>query len=210
MITAQLIGSKLPSIAFGGTAASGPTNTGAFTFTAVPIGAAAASRLVVIGIVSITTAAIATVTIGGIAATLLVRAGTSFPVEFWTAMVPTGTTATIVCTTTAALFNRVSVTTWALTNLRSTTALSTANSIASPGSVSLTTSPRGFMIALATNNINAGTFTWGAAGEDYQVNVSGGNPITRSGYHATTGPSTLTVTYAPSTSIPVMLAASFR
>jgi hypothetical protein len=182
-----------------------------FTYTGQSIGPEYPTRLIVVGVASLTISPVSSVTVGGIAATLVTRATGAFNVEFWQADVPTGTTASIVVTTPPTGSNqRMSVSTWALYDLHSHTVAATADSTASPGSVSITIRPRSVVLAMATNNQSAATFAWDQPGEDYQTNISLGGLVPRTGFSAITGSTSISVTYAPSASTPVLLAASWR
>jgi hypothetical protein len=96
------------------------SNATIYTFTAQPIGDAAAARFVVVGVAMVGTAArtVSTLTIGGISASKLTGAGVqngNTDLEFWGVTVPTGTTATIVVTASGACV-RAAIFIWALTN----------------------------------------------------------------------------------------------
>jgi len=85
------------------------TATTSVTFTAVPIGTAAADRLVVVGYSS--QSAVATgMTIGGVTAAKAVEeSGAISGLQIWYATVPTGTTADIVATSGGSMGNEVIV-----------------------------------------------------------------------------------------------------
>lgn len=75
------------------------TSTTTYTFSAQPIGTAAADRWVIVGAI-VVSSSITGVTIGGITATQIEYLSSTAPrLGFWAALVPTGTTANIVVTT---------------------------------------------------------------------------------------------------------------
>jgi hypothetical protein len=213
MIQAQIIGSKLPSCSYFTTSAQGPFTTSVVTFAGQSIGQSKPSRVVVVGIAYLSAAAVASVMVGGISATFLARAGTvgNQPVELWAALVPTGTTATIVVTYAGSTSQRTSISVWSIYDLRTQSPIATAVSVSSPGTVTVASQPKGIVVSLATTNQNSVTFTWSEAGEDYETSVTSGGVITRSGFHTTTTAmaTSLTVTYSSSFT-PAVVAAAWR
>jgi hypothetical protein len=96
------------------------SNATVYTFTGQPIGDAATTRFVVVGVVVVGTAGrtISTLTIGGTSAAKLTGAGVqngNTDLEFWGATVATGTTATVVVTASGACV-RAAIFIWSLTN----------------------------------------------------------------------------------------------
>jgi hypothetical protein len=95
MFQPGFLGSGRATRTFNGSATALPAGGTPFTFNAVPIGAASPDRLVVIALM-MQANDVASVTIGGIAATkaIGINNGTTF-CELWIAAVPTGTTANV-------------------------------------------------------------------------------------------------------------------
>jgi hypothetical protein len=138
------------------------TDSSTHTFLAVDIGTAAAGRFVVIGTSSGRGVphTVTGVTIGGNAASVIVqRANSESTVSLWGLVVPTGTTATVVVTTSASV-GRVIIGSWANYDLISTTAQATNNAITDPATLNLNTTTGGIIIAFAATFVNAATISW--------------------------------------------------
>lgn len=93
--------------------------SGSYTFTGAAIGAADAARIVVVGVGNdnaTNNLGIASVTIGGIAATKAVAGGTGDRSSLWYATVPTGTTADIALVAVASSFGLIGISVGILSN----------------------------------------------------------------------------------------------
>lgn len=171
-----VVGGKLASIAYTADTYSftSPTTNTSWTFSGVSIGTATANRLVIVGVSYVNTAAnTATVTIGGITATEVsgcaVRSAAGGSVEFqgsvFAAVVPTGSTATIVVNTGTATGCWIGV--WAAYDLVSTTAVAGSHHWATGTStvvLDLNVSPGGVACAMG---ITPNAVTWTGLTEDY-------------------------------------------
>jgi hypothetical protein len=170
-------------------------STSPFTFSSLAIGTAAANRYVIVGIAGTATpSAVASVTIGGVTATPVVSqvAGNSVA-AIYIALVPTGTTATIVVTFTGAT-QKCSIGVWSATGI-SATPVGTASSTANPASLALTTVKGGFAVAHMQVD-STGSYTWTNATKEYEnSNMDGFTSY--SGADALTTTTSLTITATP-------------
>jgi hypothetical protein len=149
-----------------------------YTFTTRAIGTAAANRVVVVSVSTErntgTRTTVSSMTIGGISATLAVAlSSVDEEMELWEAVVPTGTTATIVVTLAAAsVFCACGI--WAVYG-SGTTAYNTASHT---GTLSLSASlnvPAGG-VAIGASAVNTGaTWTWGGITENFDATHRSGN-----------------------------------
>lgn len=143
-----------------------------YTFSGASIGTAAADRKVVVGVVGTRAAAgthtVATMTIGGIAATLVKQQNVSHSdrqtAEIWQAAVPTGTTANIVVTFDAGM-RGAGIGVYAVYGAASA-AYDTDGSNADPMSASIDVPAGGILIGVGVN-ANGGTFAWTNLTEKY-------------------------------------------
>lgn len=137
------------------------------TFAGTSIGAASATRLVVVGIDNLSGAAPSSVTIAGVSASLV--SGSSIAngsphVSFWQASVPTGTTGTITVNLTSAGSAWIGV--FAIYDLLSTTRTDAATDATTGASgvltfASLTVSANGVAVGYANSTtVGGGTWTW--------------------------------------------------
>ena len=157
-----------------------------------------------------TTTTLGTVTIGGINATQLVKGVRGVgATEFWAAMVPTGTTATIVVTISANNPNRIGVLVWTATGMSSVTPVGTGTntSSSSPHSTAaFATSNGGFVLMSSCDNGGAATFTESVSGggkpaitENFDA-VFGGSPTMVGALTGATDGTNITVTITGGTS----------
>lgn len=139
------------------------------TFTDVAIGAAAPSRLVVVGLQApaSTSVAVSNVTIGGVSATGIYNVSATSHVSMWTATIPTGTTAEVVVTMTNVAIS-FGIAVYALYNLESTTRASrvgtskfiSSNQPPTTVDVTLAVPENGILIAInAVNNLQSVSWT---------------------------------------------------
>jgi hypothetical protein len=163
-----------PSIVFIGTGSQASGTT--LTFTNQPIGTAAPDRVVVVAICLRTGGGVpVSATIGGIATTFLPSDTiSSQSATLAYAVVPTGTTATIVINCGSSSQNCIGV--YALYNVNPThTDTGKAGATSSPISINSVTIPvGGFGIFATSNNINQPT-TWSGATSDFQLIMSSTN-----------------------------------
>lgn len=148
--------------------AADDSNLLAYTFTAQAIGAAAADRRIFVSATSSASsnnAAVSTITIGGISATIHAQAQNTGNtrngvVAIASAIVPSGTTADVVVThtTDVGVLLGCHVSVYRATGLVSGTPVDTATANA-PGSLLLDIPVRGFVIACAAS-VSGGAHTW--------------------------------------------------
>ena len=156
-------------------------NLTTYTLTGVSIGAASADRTVALVVASRTSSGygtISSVTIGGVAASLSAQQSGPSPLVIARAAVPTGTTADIVVTVSAAAL-RCGVAVFAITGGAGTIAASTAN-ISTSATVS---SPAGGVVIAAGSGVAPGTSTWTGVTKRFEsaveaITVSGGETLT--------------------------------
>lgn len=168
-----------PVLEYGGSYSNANTLT-TYTFAGCAIGTPDASRLVVVGIGASNGGTVfhpvSSVTIGGVNATFLCEAdasgssgsGVTSHAELWAAMVPTGTTATIVVTMSGAE-DRCFIGTWALRFLQSNTPVGTASQYGTDGntSVNVNVPAKGVVIGVCYNTVCTGNITWTGITENY-------------------------------------------
>ena len=142
-----------------------------FTFAGEAIGTAAADRRVHVLIgASGNVGTITGVTIGGITAAITVQAQDgSAKAGIATALVPTGTTASVVITFDATQ-GRCHIGVFSSTGLSSNTPLDTGTSTADPATDTLASAPGGFCLALGVS-VATTTVAWTAITEQYDVQV---------------------------------------
>lgn len=192
--------------------------TTSYNFGSLSIGTAAADRFVVVGISSTcdspSTAGASGVTIGGVAATLLVERADDPPDGITTALyglsVPSGTAATIVATF-ASNQQRCAAAVWRMTGAESLTPRYTSSGRSgSPISQDITIAPRGAAIALATWRTTT-SGTWGGITREFTGAVGSVNDRQEGGSHETaTALNALTLEITASPAIISRVIASFR
>ena len=134
------------------------------THSGLSFGAADQSRYLVVAIATIvSTTNLSTVTIGGVSASLIARPAVlaSTCCELWGALVPTGTSGSVVFTNTNTMGTSV-VDVFSLVNLISTTATATSTDLSSPVSTSVVVPDNGFLIAAVSifDVNNTGPASW--------------------------------------------------
>ena len=165
-----------PSISFRTSAASSSDLT-TYTFSSQNIGTAAESRHVIVSVSSLAdglgSTSISSITIGGVAATVVVSqaSGDGGFAGLAIAAVPTGTTADVVVTM-SNLQGRMAVGIWAAYDLASATPVDTAASTADPASLNVDVQAGDVLVAAIYNNTNA-TATWTGATERFDDLVEG-------------------------------------
>lgn len=195
------------------------TGTGAnYSFAAVDIGTAGATRVVVLGIgyKAASSVTLSSVTIGGISAAAIIQeSGISNKIiEFWSAVVPTGTTATIVITPGAVLVSHIAVSVWALVPSSSTPVSSSSNASASTAALAVTNvaiRSGGAVTAMAFSSDATITFTESWGGIDTPTERDDAHLEATSTYAVcdflTTETGTKTFTVTPSSTVAVSAAA---
>jgi len=148
-----------------------------YTFSAVGIGTASADRYVIVCIFS-RDRNVASVTIGGSAATLIAqeRGGTSRDISMWGRLVTSGTTADVVITATSSTFNDIGIVVGHLTGANTTPTSTTTNSYGydpDPHAVTLTVPSGGIMLVALGAEDNAAALTWSQGTEDYELHGTG-------------------------------------
>lgn len=153
--------------------ASSTASTASYTFSSYGLSTATADRLVVIGIMggAADVETVSSVTIAGISATLVANngqgsAGATASTCLAYALVPSGTTGTIVVNWTAGM-SRCAIRGWSLYNVQNTTPVdSEAPASADPVNFSLNTLSRGVALGVGYLRI-AGTAIWTGLTEDF-------------------------------------------
>ena len=170
-------------------------NQTSYSFTLVPIGPAAANRHVVVSSQTTTTGVAPTaVTINGIAAVLLIVSGGT---AFFAALVPTGTTATVVFTFGASA-DRMTGGVWSVTGLTRPLPVSTnsATSTSIAASLTLDVPDGGYVIAALIHGTGT-NMVWSGAGVVERFDATAGSSFRFSaadGKPATSGVQTITGT----------------
>jgi len=176
------VGRSTVGVAYAGTAIDLTANT-TLTFAGVAIGTAASDRFVVV-CVSARAVGVVSVSVGGVACTLLADSGGSSTTNIWITNqpIPAGTTATISVVLNAANSISTRIHTYAVTNLTSWSASgggSTGTTV-----VNITAQGGGNVIAVTSISSTSVTPTLSASGvtltNDYGAN---GNNIGVSAYH---------------------------
>jgi hypothetical protein len=165
-------GAVLPSVSYRGQS-SDLTAQSTYTFSNVDIGVAAANRLVVVGVGRGTSGRpLLSATIGGIAATINIDSSSQGGAAIISAVVPTGTTATIVINLAGGTSNRCVIGRYALYDLNSSSPAATPVAVSgTTGSQSIT------IVSCLANGIsivngyynNSGAMTPTNYIEDYDV-----------------------------------------
>lgn len=159
ILAGVFVGGRTPEIEWLD-ARSNASNLNTYTFTLVPLGVEHSSRLIVVGVSSLSTDS---VTVNGVSASLVAVEGTG--TELWQASVPTGTEVSIVVSVSPAA-SRCMIEVWGIRYLRSHTAITPGNSSGSPSaSVSLSVPSRGVFVGYATANA---TIDWTGASENHE------------------------------------------
>lgn len=183
--------------------------TTVYNFAAQQVGTADAARTVYAGILqraNVGTADVASVTIGGVAATLIQKqsSGGNTCLAIYAAPLAAGTTATIIVNTTAT-FQNVHLFTYAAYNLTTPLAANNNQHSVSPNpSVTLTTINNGCAIALAMTN-SGSAFT----GIGNNINFAFGGFAAGEGWQATNG-GNLAISMAGGASVANLIASSFK
>jgi hypothetical protein len=220
-IQAMVIGGSLPAIAYLGNAETGGSAS-SWTFTSQPLGTPKARRRIILGVATqfANSAVPTSVTIDGTATTLhgtVSQAnGASFvdKVQFYSLLIPTGTTATVVVNASGtSTSSNVAIAIWAAYNLRNSAPTATSTSTGSPASLDLNVENKGIVAAMAHSAFSGSTYAWSGATSDFNLAASG-SVYGRSGAHtAVTSaqtPLTLTCTYTGANAIRQAIALSWR
>lgn len=186
-------------LTFHGTADS-ETDTTSYTFSDFDIGAASSSRVVFVAIAWNLSSVISSVTIGGVTATIDTQTSGACRTAIARAVVPTGTTATIVVTTNVTTL-RLQVAVWSVSgvtvSLADTGIVDGSNLQAM--STTVTATAGGLIIAAHYPRGSLGSVTWTNATEDHDTQWGAG--VTTSGASVastTAGDLTITATYSTS------------
>lgn len=166
--------------------ASSSQAVGSGSFAGIAFGAAAANRYIVVSVLRFNGGGgtITAVTIGGVSATEVATvADVSMSAGIWIALVPTGTTGTIVLTDSASGTGDYGIMVYAMYAPHSITPNATGTSVANPPTVTLTEPVSGVTIACGAVLAGA-TPTWTGVTLDATVNPAG---LTMTGASALTG-----------------------
>ena len=186
------------------------TNAATYTFSSVAIGTASPDRVVIVAVASFVdaTQSISSATIGGVSESVQVQAiNNGVRVGIISAVVPTGTTATIVINMTTSGGLNMGIGVWTATGLPNATALGT-NSNTTLAGLAVTSESGGIIVAV-TGNVDSRTMTWTNATENYDQSVEA-ITFTSGASGQTTGTSTtVTATASGATTTGVIAAATF-
>jgi len=147
-----------------------------YTFTDRAIGTAAATRVVIVGVGFFASgASVASMTIGGISAAMQqAQVFTNGGDEIWTAVVPTGTTATIVITFSSGA-NRCAIGVWSAYGTSGATKYDGANATGTVSSTTAVDIPAGGVaVGFGYSNSNT-TSTWSGLTEDFDTTAESRN-----------------------------------
>lgn len=209
-----MIGSALPSVTFTDNAHNPNSSATTHTYSSQSIGTAHAKRTVFVIACSGDASTISSCTIAGNAATQI-ASGAGGIIKIYGLLVTSGTTATIV-TTTSASCNTDCIAVFAAYNLRSLTAVDTttpAQAVAASRTLTLTTSNKGIAIGFCHKNTTDETntsATWSGMTEHNDT------PMWRNRYScASAGPTAaesraVTCTWSNTTNLLTAISASFR
>jgi hypothetical protein len=179
-----------------------------YTFASQPIGTASATRRVIVSISTNSTRTISSVTIGGVSATIDATntlSGTGH-VAIASAVVPTGTTASVVVTLDSAGLG-MGIGVWTLVGASPTGMVATGNG--DPTNLTVTTTAGDVVIAYAfTSGVGTALFAWSVASERFEEDVYS-TTTTHSGADATAVGSSTAVSVDPSASTTVGVAAAY-
>ncbi|OOZ41676.1 hypothetical protein BOW53_03080 [Solemya pervernicosa gill symbiont] len=177
MAAAGLGGDDAPTLDFRA-AYTDTGNSSGYTFSAADIGTASATRRVVVTVAADDKSMgdISGVTIGGSAATQVVKTstptGTNKPtVSIWELDVASGATADIVATFTDSK-NRCAISVYALDNLATGSVSNTTDQESDPISVTLNVEAGDIVIAAAAAGVDQ-SYSWTGATEDYDTALEG-------------------------------------
>lgn len=185
---------------------TGPNDTQT-TYSGLAFGSATGNRLLIVVVHlggnddAVTTPA--SVTIGGVAGTLVVtRNEDEAGVSIWQALVPTGTTGSVVVTYGGGNLNNKAIGLWSIQT--NTQAATNSGGSTSGGSIAATVPTNGYAIVGYSADRNTGVAFSGTASnftEDYEFDLAGGSGTTKSnvfiGGHAT---ASATIDVTPSAS----------
>lgn len=152
-----------------------------YTFSSVDIGAASATRVVVVGIASVASSGsrqVNVVAIAGVSATLAIRRSSSnqYTSELWYAAVPSGTTGNIDVNHNGAMIS-CSIGVWALYDLASSAPFDTAQSVSAGATIDIPLAG----IVVANAHTGGGDVSWVGATEDFDNTALGDAPQGHSG-----------------------------
>ena len=184
MITAQVIGSQLPSVAYASTVSGSISGTA--TYAGQNVGVPGGRRFLIVAAVT-SGGNVGTIplslTCNGAPMTLLAndtKTLLSNYTSFWGLLVPSGATADFVLTMTNATTAQASLAIWSVKGLRSMTPTAAVASSATPAALSLTVQPHGVVIASAGSAINGTTYTWSGLTRDYVSATGSATNVARS------------------------------
>ncbi len=175
------------------TNATDNTDASTYTFAAADIGTAASDRYVVVGFAARNQATITSITVGGIAATLVKLQGNTDVAALYIAAVPTGATADIVVTLPGTAL-RAGIGVWALYGLSASGAAeATAASTAATADLSLTVTAGAIVIGQAYNDAGL-SFAWVGLTENFDAQLEASNSYSGASVVAAGGALTITAT----------------
>lgn len=208
MIFAQIIGNKLPSLAYVSTASQAVTSSGSFSGQA--IGTPAVGRNIIVAVSRTNgafagTSAVTSFSLDGAPMSLLASVSSvSLGVElkFYGIAKATGTTGTFSVTLNDSNNSTVAIGVWNANNLKSLTPTATSNSSAGPAVLDLNVQPHGLVLASASGQISGGTYSWTSLTERYENATNSASLVGRSYADSTSaaGASPLAIQCAYSTS----------
>jgi hypothetical protein len=151
-------------------------NLTTYTFSSVDIGAADATRYVIVSVYGLNTATISSASIGGISADIIEqRTNDGLVTGLIGASVPTGTTADIVVTFSTGQ-QRSGIGVWQAINLASTTPTDTATDIGTSLTLDVNVLDDGFVVAAAHDSGDP-NFSWSGATARFDVSNEGSTDL---------------------------------
>ena len=187
------------AISFVGSETTNSNSSTTYTFTAEPIGAADADRIVVVAVSIFNGATVSGLTIGGVAAT---KVGDDSAPWHFAARVPTGTTADIVVTIGSGTASSCVIGVYRLTGIASLTPYTSATvnrSGSGTSDVSTVHIPQGGVAIASNSRVGNIGVTWTNATEAFDVEPDG-NEARASAYVTAGNARNLTITAAYSSS----------
>lgn len=168
--------SAKPSLVYAGTTEVN-ANSATHTHTAQPFGAPRPDRIIIVAVCFSNTSFLSSVTIGGVAATLVDRvfSTVSRRLEMWSALVPTGTSGDVVIVCDPISWVSL-LSTHAAYGVLSPTAVNTATDTADPLNTTVTVNALGVVLAAGSTSSfgSTGAASWTNCTEDSEYEYSGG------------------------------------
>lgn len=164
-------------------------NPNTVTYTGISLGAAQSDRAIIVT-VDYVAISLSSVTIAGIAATLVASAtSSSTSASIWIALVPTGTSGNIVLSGSQIALSGIGV--YSATGLLSLTPFDTSTDTVRPITMSLNVPALGLVVGTACNNGGSANWVWSDLSSDFANQFPGG---VNAGYSAASLTATAAIT----------------